>query len=498
MICLFLIVCFTFTLTNAEDIVTILSPTSLRQYFDEKYKSMNGNMDSRMAFFGTPNYDEELVARIVYGVGGNTLGCEPFNRTDSHSWPPRSPDQPYTEKVVLLIDRGECTFVTKVANAERAGALAVIVVDNCVDCNNSPLPFMADDLTQEVRIPSILIHNDDGNTIKQAIASDNRVEVSMTWKLSEENGEVVWQIWADAHWFKESALVADLEPIVGYLGPKSDFVFNPLISSVYEVGCGDPSVNCDNRCLNDTYCAYSQETDVTGVDIVRETLFQHCVYELANQTGMHGLFFAFIKEWRDTCAQNPKTFHGECSEKLIAKLHPEHEILDTCLTDKLEYQTLYSFLRERYEEGALLNPTIQVNPQMFKGSKSCDPLENGAGCELLNLVCKAFKDGERPCGCSLNWRDGCVPGGGGETVVATEGGISVGTLVVIIFLLLGVIGIFVYGYTQRQRAQMTAAVDQLLSKHLSENGAANTAHSAALLENQYEDEEEGVFDDDQN
>lgn len=31
---------------------------------------------------------------------------------------------------ILLVDRGECTFVTKVRNAERAGASLVVVIDN--------------------------------------------------------------------------------------------------------------------------------------------------------------------------------------------------------------------------------------------------------------------------------------------------------------------------------------------------------------------------------
>jgi subtilisin family serine protease len=57
---------------------------------------------------------ETIEAPATYGVGANTLGCEPF--------PAGS-----LEGLVVLVDRGECNFTLKAANAEDAGAVMTLV-----------------------------------------------------------------------------------------------------------------------------------------------------------------------------------------------------------------------------------------------------------------------------------------------------------------------------------------------------------------------------------
>ena len=62
---------------------------------------------------------------------------------------------------ILLLDRGDCSFVAKVRNAERAGASLVVVIDNKVE--NVTNVIMGDDGTGVgIRIPSMLIGKTDG------------------------------------------------------------------------------------------------------------------------------------------------------------------------------------------------------------------------------------------------------------------------------------------------------------------------------------------------
>jgi hypothetical protein len=70
---------------------------------------------------------------------------------------------------IALIDRGTCTFVTKVKNAQNAGATGVIVANNVVDGLQG---MGGTDAT--ISIPSVLISLADGNSIKsQLVASPN-------------------------------------------------------------------------------------------------------------------------------------------------------------------------------------------------------------------------------------------------------------------------------------------------------------------------------------
>ena len=67
---------------------------------------------------------------------------------------------------IVLVDRGNCSFVTKVRNAERAGASLVVVFDDRVE--NITNVIMGDDGTGTgIRIPSMLIGKDSGKILKE-------------------------------------------------------------------------------------------------------------------------------------------------------------------------------------------------------------------------------------------------------------------------------------------------------------------------------------------
>jgi hypothetical protein len=77
---------------------------------------------------------------------------------------------------VALVDRGTCGFTIKVANAQAAGAIAVLVADNVA--GSPPAGLGGADPT--ITIPSARITLDDGNAIKAALPG-----VSITLLLDE-------------------------------------------------------------------------------------------------------------------------------------------------------------------------------------------------------------------------------------------------------------------------------------------------------------------------
>ena len=82
------------------------------------------------------------------GTAPNSDGCEPF------------PANSLVGKIPL-IDRGTCTFVVKVKNAQVAGAATAVVVNNVA---GAPIGMGGADPT--ITIPSIMISLADGTTIK--------------------------------------------------------------------------------------------------------------------------------------------------------------------------------------------------------------------------------------------------------------------------------------------------------------------------------------------
>lgn len=107
-----------------------------------------------VASFG-PNsglYTGELVLADD-GSANPTLACNPLVSP---------PD--YTGKIVL-IDRGTCAFVSKVLNAQNAGAVAVIVAQNTGDA-----PFSMGGTEPAITIPSVMISQADGNILKAQLS----------------------------------------------------------------------------------------------------------------------------------------------------------------------------------------------------------------------------------------------------------------------------------------------------------------------------------------
>lgn len=65
---------------------------------------------------------------------------------------------------IALIDRGTCTFTTKVRNAENAGAIGVLVVNNVA---GDPTAMAHDGTTPEPTIPAAMVGKKEGAELKQ-------------------------------------------------------------------------------------------------------------------------------------------------------------------------------------------------------------------------------------------------------------------------------------------------------------------------------------------
>ena len=74
---------------------------------------------------------------------------------------------------VALVDRGTCSFVQKVSNAQAAGAIAVIVVNNVA---GPPTTMGGTDPT--ITIPSVMVSLADGGVIKAGLPATGRVSAA--------------------------------------------------------------------------------------------------------------------------------------------------------------------------------------------------------------------------------------------------------------------------------------------------------------------------------
>ncbi|MDF2177551.1 rhombosortase-dependent M36 family metallopeptidase [Aliiglaciecola sp. CAU 1673] len=122
-------------------------------------------LSSQVASFGPQQYSDVAgeVAVIDDGTGTVTDGCEPAVNGDDLAGK------------IVMIDRGGCTFASKVLNAQNAGATGVLVVNNAN--NGTPAPMGGSD--SRVTIPSIGLNYEEGHSIYDLLGAGDTVTVEM-------------------------------------------------------------------------------------------------------------------------------------------------------------------------------------------------------------------------------------------------------------------------------------------------------------------------------
>jgi hypothetical protein len=136
-------------LAGLPNLVTVNPPSSAA-----------GSYPASGAAFGPAPTAAGLSGDIVLvndGAGVSpTDGCEPLVAFPAGS--------------IALLDRGACNFTVKVANAQAAGATAVIVANNAP---GTPITMGGTDPT--ITIPSVMVSQADGNTIKAGLPASGTV-----------------------------------------------------------------------------------------------------------------------------------------------------------------------------------------------------------------------------------------------------------------------------------------------------------------------------------
>ncbi len=130
--------------------------TNAREVVIDAPSSAAGTYGGSRALFGPPLSGTGVSGSIILAddtVAPITDGCSSFAAG-------------FFTNALALIDRGDCTFATKVRNAQNAGALGAVIVNN--DPNGTVT--MADDGTGgDITIPSTMISLADGNLIKAGL-----------------------------------------------------------------------------------------------------------------------------------------------------------------------------------------------------------------------------------------------------------------------------------------------------------------------------------------
>jgi hypothetical protein len=183
--------------------------------------------------------------------------------------PATNKQQPWSPPFILMIDRGSCSFVQKVRNAQHAGAAGVIIADNlclCSDaaclsmtnatfqnCQNAE-PIMADDGSGgDITIPAFLMFKQDAHGIIQEVKEKNSpVQVEMSWSLPHPDSSVSYELWTVPSENVSKEFQRAWSQIALKLGKKAQFTPRQYIYDGIKSRCqtSDGKNMCFNLCTN--------------------------------------------------------------------------------------------------------------------------------------------------------------------------------------------------------------------------------------------------------
>jgi hypothetical protein len=127
-----------------------------------------GSYNASEAAFG-PALDATGVSSTIVaaldGAGVTTDACEALTNGGTVSGN------------IALVDRGSCSFVTKVRNAQNAGAVGVIVANNAP---GSPIAMGDDGTGGDISVSSVMVSEADGSTIRGGLPAPGTIRANPT------------------------------------------------------------------------------------------------------------------------------------------------------------------------------------------------------------------------------------------------------------------------------------------------------------------------------
>jgi hypothetical protein len=516
----------------------VVSPTS----------AAKKQIESAMSDFGRPAYGSAVKGRLVYppawvgtaaaftppgtprsadflgcglpGATGQTGTYSGSNTTQAYArhFPPSG-----LHKTFALLDRGECSFIEKVYNAQAAGAAGAILVDNIA--GESLLTTVAPDadaqgplyqLQQKISIPSVFVTKETGDMLKSLARAEaggeaEKLLVTIDWtsSLNVTAGSVHAEYWTTSsqlhvsdhlefdfeveardtlvRWQKEGHLdwVPHYDTVLCCASADSKLRAGAGILAVplcdnYTI---DPTINpeCANDCINGgRYCLDDPDGDLTqgysGRDIVMQNLREIAVREWGRKNHKPEAWWDFAREFATRCRMTDENFNEACAEETMAALDIPAE----------EVRTLMG--PHSMDGSAADNPVLEAEIFASLANQSCDP--NAPGCQgnviytptllinedqyrgalvtssILNALCGAYAAGTGPTECQggfVNSSQSSGGSGGGSD----SGGASLWVVIVVVVVSLAVFSLAgAILYRRYWKAQMNTEIRSIMANYM--------------------------------
>ncbi|CAJ1953045.1 unnamed protein product [Cylindrotheca closterium] len=344
---------------NEPSYLNFVLPPSLRKN-DTAYEHQPAHFGNHFSVFAK---DGNLVQKVYYDEDDNFCSYDPPAPKNG-----TKPKDPWAPPFIALIDRGGCTFVTKVRNAQRRGASAVILADSVEE---DKIHVVADDGSgHDVSIPSVMMKKSDADAVKHSMGKKHTIVAELAWHWPKHRHHAEIEYWYSPNSMHSAEFLGNFSTIVQTLGDKLNFTLHHHILDGKDLDChGKASKEtdfCYNMCTNNgRYCTVGHH-GVPGKDVVIESLRRMCIEK--HYPG--DPWWAYLNHFTEQCMEqkDEEYFANEdCLKDAFSHASIDQATIDACMKDSGDITSdstntmLEEAMKSVEEYGAFESPTVLVN-----------------------------------------------------------------------------------------------------------------------------------------
>mmetsp|Transcript_25552 Transcript_25552/g.36652 ORF Transcript_25552/g.36652 Transcript_25552/m.36652 type:complete len:416 (-) Transcript_25552:218-1465(-) len=332
--------------------------------------------------------------------------------------------KPWPSPYILMVDRGGCTFVQKVRNAQRSGAAAVIIADDTCMCSagdkcksntgvecETREPVMADDGSgSDITIPSMLLFKQDADVIKTALKANTSVQLEMAWALPNPNKVVEYSLWSTPSDTIAKEFLTLFGETAAALGTRAVFTPRMYLYDGILSNCQGPDGQneCYNLCTNNgRYCATDPDNNldegISGADVIKESLRRICIWqEYGLPNGVGEEWWKYSEIFIEKCDTATSFMDESCVQEVYGLSDIDGRVIEQCMTESgglegnKKNTLLDAELAAKQSSGVVIIPAVFVNGAVIRGGLTFKT--------VFQAVCAGFHEGTAPTVCQK-----CVP-----------------------------------------------------------------------------------------
>eukprot|EP00920_Eleutheroschizon_duboscqi_P036350 GHVT01087720.1.p1 GENE.GHVT01087720.1~~GHVT01087720.1.p1 ORF type:complete len:899 (+),score=103.41 GHVT01087720.1:251-2947(+) len=390
-------------------------------------------------------------------------------------------------RLIFLVERGGCPFVTKMRHCQANNADAVVFIDSA-DSHWSRdeikhVIISDNEHARDIRIPSIMITHSDGATLLASMLRNNRTSAipppSSSTDVSRASSspvfvELQWDLpsravvdvdyWSDPGNLRSTEFLSNFAPVAAALKDHMRFDIHYFIFAI------PPPLASDSDCLfNSTFCATPPVVDtvrgsknfpkITGRDIVTEGLWQMCIFDSSKtKTSLDPdalwsqMFWEYLRRFGSECSltgtELSHRFGPECRERVMADVKLNVSSVKGCVDGSRGKE----LLEQQRDNRAWSVNAIRINEARLSGTLDVEHVTKAVCSSFLKAppaceeLLRSFRNGSSPSSLSDS-----SPTDSSATVAFAESGSGSNTFVlVLLFLVLLFGGVFLYQYQIRK------------------------------------------------